>query len=80
MVVLVPHGELAKILPVVRLATHKLIESVDTVVGVEILATTLSGKHMTTAVPLQYHCTTRKYIFHSEASLARHRLALLYVT
>ena len=29
----------------VRLATHKLIVSVDAVVGVELLATTLAGKH-----------------------------------
>ena len=38
-------------LPVVRLATHKLIESVDAVVGVELLATTLAGKHMATMLP-----------------------------
>jgi hypothetical protein len=43
MVVLAPHGEVAKTLPVVRLATHKLIVSVDAVVGVELLATTLAG-------------------------------------
>ena len=51
MVVLAPHGEVAKTLPVVRLVTHKLIVSVDTVVGVEFLATTLAGKHMTTVLP-----------------------------
>ena len=34
MVVLAPLGKLAKTLPVVRLATHKLIMSVDAVVGV----------------------------------------------
>ena len=39
-VVLAPYGEVAKNLPVVRLATHKLIVSVDDVVGVELLATT----------------------------------------
>ena len=44
MVVLAPHGEVAKTLPVVRLATHKLIVSVYAVVGVELLATTLGGK------------------------------------
>ena len=43
MVVLAPHGEVAKNLPLVRLATHKLIVSVDAVVGVELLATTLAG-------------------------------------
>ena len=34
MVVLAPHGEAAKTLSMVRLATHKLIASVDAVVGV----------------------------------------------
>ena len=42
MVVLAPHGEVAKTLPVLRLDTHKHIVSVDTVVGVELLATFLS--------------------------------------
>ena len=51
MVVLAPHGEVAKPLPVVRLATHKLIVSVNDVVGVERLATTLVGKHMATVLP-----------------------------
>ena len=51
MVVLAPHGEVAKTLPVVRLATHKLIVSVDAVVEVELIATTLAGKHMATVVP-----------------------------
>ena len=51
MVVLAPHGEVAKPLPVVRLATHKLIVSVDAVVRVKILATTLAGKHMATVLP-----------------------------
>ena len=32
-VVLAPHGEVSKTLPVVRLATQKLIVSVDAVVG-----------------------------------------------
>ena len=50
-VVLAPHGEVAKTLPVVRLATHKLIVSVDAVVGVELLATTLAGKHIATVLP-----------------------------
>ena len=44
MVVLAPHREVAKTLPAVRLATHKLIVSVDAVVGVELLAKTLAGK------------------------------------
>ena len=51
MVVLAPLREVAKTLPVVRLATHKLIVSVDAVVGVELLATTLAGKHMATVLP-----------------------------
>ena len=51
MVVLAPHGEVAKALHVVRLTTHKLIVSVDAVVGVELLATTLAGKHMATVLP-----------------------------
>ena len=50
-VVLAPHGEVAKILPVVRLATHKLIVSADAAVGVELLSTTLAGKHMATVLP-----------------------------
>ena len=50
-VVLAPHGEVANTLPVVRLATHKLIVSVDAVVGVELLATTFTGKHMATVLP-----------------------------
>ena len=48
MVVLAPHGEA---LPVVRLATHKLLVSVDAVVWVELLATTLAYKHMATMLP-----------------------------
>ena len=51
MVVLAPHGEVAKTLPVVGLATHKLFVSVDAVVGVELLATTLAGKQMATVLP-----------------------------
>ena len=47
-VVLDSHGEVAKTLPVVRLATQKLIVYVDAVVGVEHLATTLAGKHIAT--------------------------------
>ena len=51
MVVLAPHGEVAKALPVVRLATKKLLVSVDAVVGLELLATTLADKHMATVMP-----------------------------
>ena len=51
MVALAPHGEVTKTLSVVRLATHKLIVSVDAVVGVELLATTLAGKHIATVLP-----------------------------
>ena len=51
MVVLAPHGEVVKTLPVVRLAKHKLILPVDAVVGVELLATTPAGKHIATVQP-----------------------------
>ena len=51
MVVLAPHGEVAKTLPVVRLATHKLIVSVDFVFKVELVALTLAGKHIATVLP-----------------------------
>ena len=44
--VLDPLGEVAKSLPVVR-----LIVSVDSVLGVELLATTLAGKHIATVLP-----------------------------
>ena len=47
-VVFAPLGEVAKTLPVVRLATHKLI---DAVVGVELLATTLAIKQIATVLP-----------------------------
>ena len=40
-----------KTLPVVRIATHKHIVSVDAVVGVELLATILAGKHIATVLP-----------------------------
>jgi hypothetical protein len=51
MVVLASHGEVTNTLPVVRLATHKLIVSVDAVVGVELLATTPAGKHISSVLP-----------------------------
>ena len=44
-------GEVAKTLPVARLVTHKLLVSVDTVIWVELLATTLAGKHIATVLP-----------------------------
>jgi hypothetical protein len=49
--VFAPLGEMAKTLPVARLSTQKLLVSVDTVVGVELLATTLAGKHSATVMP-----------------------------
>ena len=48
---LAPHGEVAKTPPVVRLATKELLVSVDAVVGLELLATTLADKHMATVLP-----------------------------
>ena len=51
MVVRAPHGEVAKAIPVVWLATHKLCVSVDAVVGVELLATSIADKHMATVLP-----------------------------
>ena len=51
MEVLAPHRKVAKTLPAVRLATRKLIVSVDAVVGFKLLATTLAGKHMATMLP-----------------------------
>ena len=48
---LAPHGEVAKAPPVVRLATNKLLVSVNAVVGLELLATTLADKHMATVLP-----------------------------
>ena len=37
--------------PVVRLTPHKPIVSVNAVVGVELLTTTLAGKHIATVMP-----------------------------
>ena len=51
MVVLAPYGEVPKNLPVMRCATYKLIVSVDAVVGVELLATNLAGKHIANVLP-----------------------------
>ena len=43
-----PHVKDAKALPVVRLATKKLLMSVEVVVGLKLLGTTLADKHMAT--------------------------------
>ena len=51
MMVLAPHGEVVRTLPMVGHATHNLIVSVDAVVGVELLATTLAGKHIAIVLP-----------------------------
>ena len=48
---LAPHVEVAKTLPAVRLATKKLLGSVDAFVGLELLARTLADKHMATVLP-----------------------------
>ena len=48
---LAPHGEVAKALPVVSLATKKLLVSVDAVVGLELLATTLADNYKATVLP-----------------------------
>ena len=45
------NGEVAKALPVMRLATKNLLVFVDAVVGLEFLATTLADKHMATVLP-----------------------------
>ena len=46
MVVLAPHGEVAKALPLARLDTHNILVSVDLIVGLELLATTPADKQM----------------------------------
>ena len=48
---LTPHGEVAKALSMVRLATKNLPVSADAVAGLELLATTLIDKHMATVLP-----------------------------
>ena len=48
---LAPHGEVEKALLVARLATKKLLVSVDDVVGLELIATTLSDKYIATLLP-----------------------------
>ena len=64
---LAPHGEVVKTLPGVRLATKKLLVSVDAVVGLELLSKTLADKHMATVlpncVPCHRHCRGEPYLF-----------------
>ena len=48
---LAPYGEFAKSLSVVRLENKNLLGSVDDVVGLELLATILADKHITTVLP-----------------------------
>ena len=45
--------EVAKVLPVTRLATHKLLVYVHAVVSFELLVTTLADKHIATVLPNQ---------------------------
>ena len=44
-------GKWKRTLPMVRLATHKLIVSVNAAVGVELLVTTLADEHLATVLP-----------------------------
>ena len=44
-VVLAPHGEVAKAFSVARLATYKFLVSLDAVVGLELLATDVADKN-----------------------------------
>ena len=48
---LAPHVEVPDAVPVIRLATKKLLVSFDAVVGFELLGTTLADKHMATVLP-----------------------------
>ena len=48
---LAPHGEFAKAPPVLRLSTKKLHVSIDAVVFLELLDTTLADQHMATVLP-----------------------------
>ena len=79
MVVLATHGEVAKTLHVVRLATHKLIGPVAAVVGVELLGTTLAGKHIATVLP---NCELARHLQRLENFVTNitgmHPLSLLY--
>ena len=45
------HGEVAKAFPVVRLEMKYLLGPVDAVVGLELLTTTFSDKHMAIVLP-----------------------------
>ena len=47
---LAAHGEVEKPLPVARLATKKLLVSVDAVVALELFSTILTAKHMATVL------------------------------
>ena len=51
MVVLASHGEVEEVLPVARLAKHKLLVTVHAVVDLELIATTLADKPMATLLP-----------------------------
>ena len=53
---LTPHVKVAKVFPGARLTTHKLLVSVHAVFGLELLATTLTDKHMDTALCCQILC------------------------
>ena len=53
-VVIASHGKVAKAIPVARLGTHKLLVTVDAIVGLEILdilARILADKHMVDVLP-----------------------------
>ena len=50
-VALAPLREVAKLLPVTRLTTHKLLVSVNAFVGLELLVTNLAGEHIFTMLP-----------------------------
>ena len=45
MVVLDPHGEVEKAIHLARLATHKLLVSLDAVVGLELMVAMLAENH-----------------------------------
>ena len=78
MMVLAPHGKVAKALPLVRLATQKLLVSVDDVVGLELLATTLAD-NMATVLPkfVLVRCWQRLESLVADTTGVNH-LSLLY--
>ena len=51
MVVLAPHGEVTKTIPIVWLATYNHFESVDAVVGPKLIVTTIADKHIANMLP-----------------------------